>query len=111
MPIDFQMLKLPFAKTKGNDLGNTQVLTFVWPTTVLTRPRPPVAMISSFDLEFVSEERHFHQMRVNLVVREPTGQAGNRVDVEVNILLRDFTGHTDDFYQGEVWVTMFVERA
>jgi|tagenome__1003787_1003787.scaffolds.fasta_scaffold19753911_1 hypothetical protein len=109
MPIDFQTLPLHFAKTKGNDLGHTQVLTFVWPTMVLTRPRP-VATISKFDLDFVNEERHFHQMKVDLAVHEPTGNLGQRVDVDVTILLRDFTGHTDDFYEGDVLVTMFVER-
>jgi hypothetical protein len=81
MPIDFQTLPLDFAPTQGNDLGHTQVLTFVWPTMVLTRPRPPVATISSFDLDFVNEERHFHQMKVNLTVHEPTGGAGDRVEV------------------------------
>jgi hypothetical protein len=110
MPIDFQTLKLDFPKTKGDPAGETLVLTFFWPTTVLTRPRPPVAMISSFDIEFVNEERHFHQMKVNLVPLEPTGPTGQQVDVDVTILLRDFTGPTDDFYKGEVSVTMFVER-
>jgi hypothetical protein len=109
MPLDFQTKRITFAPTMGDNAGVVQPLTFVWNSTVIPRPKP-VAVLSGFNLDFFKEERHLHQETIELTVNEPTGSLGNQVDVQVRILLRDFTGDTDDLYEGWVDVTMFVER-
>jgi|tagenome__1003787_1003787.scaffolds.fasta_scaffold20822561_1 hypothetical protein len=109
MPLDFQTKTITFLPTKGDPHGIVLPLTFNWASTVITRPKP-VAMLSGFNLDFFNEERHLHQETIQLTVLEPTGNLGTQVDVQVRILLRDFTGNVDDFYEGWVSVTMIVER-
>jgi hypothetical protein len=105
MPIDFLTDRVDFQAASGQLEAPHQVLSFTFSAKVIRA----TAMLSGFNFDFPKTDRPIHQVYVDLIAREPTGETGQQVDVEVFAFFRDFSGQADDLWEASAHVTVIAE--
>jgi hypothetical protein len=67
------------------------------------------AAIAGFNAFFVGQEHPFNTLRVDANVPFPDGIIHEHVFVDINFLLRDFSGDIDDTYEGFLDVLLIAD--